>query len=85
MFKIAWKQKAFKQLHKIKNQQDREDIYNAVGTLSNWPDCTNIKALVNHDSQYRLRIGRYRILFNVDTTIKIIEINKVTKRNEQTY
>ena len=85
MFKIAWKEKAFRQLRKVRNQHDKESIYEAVGALQNWPDCRNIKSLVNHEHGYRLRIGRYRVLFDVDTAIKIIEIQEVKKRDESTY
>lgn len=85
MFKIAWKEKAYKQLCKIRNQQDQESIYIAVEALSNWPNCKNVTALSKHECKYRLRVGRYRVLFNADTTVRIIEIHKVAKRNEQTY
>jgi mRNA-degrading endonuclease RelE of RelBE toxin-antitoxin system len=85
MFKIAWKKKAYKQLRKIGNQQDSETIYNSVSELSNWPDCKNVKSMVNHERAYRLRVGRYRILFNADERTKIIEIQEVKKRDERTY
>ncbi len=85
MFKIAWKEKAFRQLRKIRNQQDKEAIYEAVEKLQDWPDCRNIKSLVNHEHGYRLRTGRYRVLFDVDNVVRIIEIQEVKKRDEHTY
>ena len=34
---------------------------------------------------YRMRVGRYRVLFDHDDFIKIIEIQEVKKRDERTY
>jgi mRNA-degrading endonuclease RelE of RelBE toxin-antitoxin system len=35
MFKVAWKEKAYKQLKKIRDSRERETIYDTVGTLAN--------------------------------------------------
>lgn len=35
---------------------------------------SNVKKLVNFDVAYRLRVGYYRILFERDDTLKIIDI-----------
>jgi mRNA-degrading endonuclease RelE of RelBE toxin-antitoxin system len=85
MFKVAWKEKAYKQLKKIRDSREREMVYDAVGTLVNWPTCRNVKALTNHERGYRLRIGKYRVLFDVHATVQIIEIQEVKKRDERTY
>jgi hypothetical protein len=41
--------------------------------------------LTNHEHEYRLRVGSYRVLFNWDGTIKVVEIEEVRKRDERTY
>ena len=38
-----------------------------------------------HRFDYRLRVGRYRVLFNYADVVKIIEIQEVKKRDERTY
>jgi mRNA-degrading endonuclease RelE of RelBE toxin-antitoxin system len=85
MFKVAWKEKAYKQLKKISDNRERETVYDTVGKLTNWPVCRNVKALTNHECGYRLRVGRYRVLFDVQATVQIIEIQEVKKRDERTY
>ena len=85
MFKVAWKEKANRQLRKIRDQRDREAVYDAAGCLADWPECRNVKLLANHEYGYRLRVGRYRILFDVRDTVRIIEIQEVKKRDENTY
>jgi mRNA interferase RelE/StbE len=85
MYGIDWRTKAYRQLHKIRSRQTREEIYDAVETLRNWPDCRNVKALAGHECGYRMRIGDWRILFDVQNRIRIVMIQEVKKRDERTY
>ncbi len=39
----------------------------------------------NHESGYRLRVGKWRILFEAQDRIRVIMIQEVKKRDEQTY
>ena len=86
MNEIRWKPKAAKQLRKIQ-QQEALTIVESVELLENFPACetVNIKRLVNHEYGYRLRVGRYRVLFDHDGDIRIISIEEVKKRDERTY
>ena len=85
MYDIDWKPKAIKQLFRIGDKSDRQSIRDAVGGLSGFPECSGIKRLVNHRNDYRLRVGRFRVLFDVHTEISIISIEEVKKRDERTY
>jgi len=85
MYDADWKPKAIKQLIRIGDKSDRQTIRDAVGGLSGFPDCPGIKRLVNHRNDYRLRVGRYRVLFDVHIEISIINIEEVRKRDERTY
>lgn len=84
MFKINWNKKAVKQLAKI-DGQDRSRIANAVTALADLPNAQNVKALTNYEYGYRLRVGNYRVLFDADTVIRIVEIQEVKKRDGNTY
>ena len=68
-----------------KERQVKADILDAAGTLVNFPNVRNVKALVKHKYTHRLVIENYRVLFNVFETINIISIEEVKKRNERTY
>jgi mRNA interferase RelE/StbE len=85
MYAIDWKPKAVKQLSKIGDKADKLAIRDAVGGLATFPECGSIKRLTNHKYDYRLRVGRYRIMFDVGETVKIISIQEVKKRDERTY
>lgn len=39
----------------------------------------------NYIAQYRLRVGNYRILYDVDDKTKTVWILAIRKRNERTY
>lgn len=84
MYEVLWEKKAFKQLLAIR-QDRRQPITTAAAELRNWPECTGVKRLVGHPYQYRLRVGRYRVLFDVDTNVRIIRIEEVKKRDDHTY
>ena len=85
MYAINWQPRARKQVRKIVDRAVRIDIEEAVDGLRQWPDCTQVRALANHTCGYRLRAGRFRILFDVDTAIRIIDIQEVKKRDDRTY
>ena len=84
MYKIVWAVKALKQLKKIDKPQQKK-VVQGVRQLKEWPECRNVKALENHKYDYRLRIGRYRVFFNIETELKITRIEEVKKRDGRTY
>jgi len=60
-------------------------IADAVATLRDWPHVEQVKSLTGK-SGYRLRVGRYRVLFTVHAGIPlVIRIEEVKKRDEHTY
>jgi mRNA interferase RelE/StbE len=84
MPRIVWTRRAFKQLEKI-DQSMSEAIIIAVRELAAWPECRNVKALSGMPG-YRLRVGRYRVLFTIhDGAPRIVRIEEVKKRDERTY
>ncbi len=82
MKQIEWRKKALRQLRKIQNRNDQHTVYAAVGSLANFPDCDNIKKIKTTE-MYRLRVGRWRVLFT--DSLEIVTIEEVKKRNERTY
>lgn len=85
MHRIEWKPKAVKQLAKLP-AADNANVRRAVGGLAAFPDVPHVKHLVNHRRDaYRLRVGRYRVLFDFDGSVKVITIEEVKKRDDRTY
>ena len=60
-------------------------------SLNPWPGGKRRKKLKGHMvvsqflAQYRLRVGPYRILYDVDTPRKKVIVLKLVKRDEHTY
>ena len=71
--------KAMKDLSKIDKSQALK-ILKSIEHLSNYPDITNIKKLQNHNPTYRLRVGNYRILFDIENNV--IVIGRIKHRKE---
>ena len=80
MNEVQWTPKAIRQLRKIKDRKAQASIRNATRTLTGFPDVAGVKPLINHACDYRLRVGRYRVLFNhIGGGINIIRIEEVKK------
>jgi len=84
MNSIAWTTKALRQARKLP-PADQGNIADAVAGLRDWPHVEQVKALVGKPG-YRLRVGRYRVLFTIHAGISlVIRIEEVKKRDEHTY
>lgn len=81
---INWTRKAVKQLNKI-TREDQVKIYDAAQELAHMPNVQQVKALIRHQYGYRLRVGNYRVLFDWEGSINIVNIEEVKKRDERTY
>lgn len=69
--KISIRKSAIKNLRKV-DKKAKERIHNKILKLKNFPNISNIKKLTHFEPAYRLRIGDYRVLFDVaDDTIVI--------------
>jgi len=85
MVRVVVKRKAYKQLARLP-ERDQTAVFAAITGLESWPDCRAVKALTDR-SGYRLRVGRYRVLFMVDADQNpvVISVEEVKKRDERTY
>jgi mRNA-degrading endonuclease RelE of RelBE toxin-antitoxin system len=81
---ISWTRQAMKQLRRIDAQYHAE-IITGVDTLAHMPGVPNVRALVKHRYGYRLRVGNFRVLFDWHGAIRVVEVQEIKKRNEQTY
>lgn len=85
MNKIIWNKRALKQVRKIPSKT-KEAIISAVENLPTTNGWRNVKSLTNHKYMYRLRVGRFRVFFDLGhNDVKIYLIQEVKKRDERTY
>jgi len=69
--KVEIRKSAIKDLKHI-SEPFKTRIHNKILELKNFPNVQNIKKLTNFEPAYRLRVGNYRILFDIFDDIIII-------------
>lgn len=85
IYKIFLKKSVAKFLNKI-TDKDYNIISKSIYTLVNDPRPFNSKKIATDEKNiYRIRVGRYRIIYFIDDTSKIISILEIKLRRENTY
>ena len=82
---INWQPKALRQLRKIDAHAGKQIRTAVTSELVDLSTARNVKALTNHEYGYRLRVGSYRVFFEYDGAVRIVNIEEVRKRDERTY
>lgn len=87
--RINYSSKAVRQLKKF-NKDEQVLVKNKIKELENPSNSwSKVKSLVNHDCQYRLKIKvgskQFRVLFDFDSSVRIVEIQEIKKRDDNTY
>lgn len=77
--KIELRKSALKDLEKL-DKSVKNKIIKAIQNLQKFPDVSNCKKLTDFDPAYRLRVGDYRILFDVFNDV--IYIARVLNRKD---
>jgi len=69
--RINIRKSAIKDFKKI-DHSDKEVIHFKILELKNFPNISNVKKLTNFEPAFRLRIGDYRVLFDVSEDTIVI-------------
>jgi mRNA interferase RelE/StbE len=82
MYKLEVTKSVEKDFNKI-SKEKHEYLLNAIESLSSNPfPISQYKKLKGTMNSYRLRVGDYRILYEVEDVIKIITVYRVRHRKE---
>ncbi len=82
MFKIIYAKSVKKDIKRIA-PKNLHKIKQGIEELRNFPNISHIKHLSSHSiADFRLRIGNYRVLFDVDWDKKEISILKIGHRRD---
>ena len=80
-FRIEWKRSTRKDLRKLPSAMvDR--IIAAVEQLADDPFPHGLEKLSGSDHAYRIRVGDYRVIFEVISALELIEIQRVRHRKD---
>lgn len=80
-YKVEWKNSAYKELQKLPRPIITR-VVAAVSELSNEPFPHGVKKLIGSEFSYRIRIGDYRVVYEVFESRLIIEIIRVRHRKD---
>ena len=80
-YQIEWKRSAIKELEKLPRPMISK-IVSAVGNLSSNPHPSGVRKLVGSEDSYRIRVGDYRVLYNIIENRLFIEIVRVGHRKD---
>ncbi len=80
-YQIEWKSSAYKELQKLP-RPIIEKVVAAVAELSSEPYPHGVKKLVGSERSYRIRIGDYRVVYEIIENKLIIEIVRVRHRKD---
>lgn len=84
IFKIEIKKSVFKTLRRL-DRQTLDKVEKSIDKLAHDPRPFGYKKLVDEEGLYRIRVGNYRIIYEIHDQILLITVLRVAKRNEDTY
>lgn len=84
IYKIEIKKSVLKTLRRL-DRQTLDKIKIAIDKLAHDPRPFGYKKLVDEEGLFRIRVGNYRIIYEIHDQILLIMVLRVAKRNEDTY
>ncbi len=80
-YRIEWKNSAYKELQKLPRPTIVK-VVAAISDLSNDPYPSGVKKLIGSERSYRIRVGDYRVIYEIVEDKLIIEIVRVRHRKD---
>lgn len=81
-FRLLIKPSAAKEIEAIGQKKDRQRIVSRIAALASEPRPTGCEKLAGSEGRYRVRQGRFRIVYAIDDAARIVEVVKVGHRRE---
>lgn len=66
-------------------RQDFERLNNAIANLASEPRPQGVRKIKGRENSYRIRVGNYRVVYEVYDNDKLILILQIVRRSETTY
>lgn len=81
MFIVQIERKAEKDLKRI-DSEVKPAIANAIRLLSNNPRPPGCRKLVGSENDWRIRVGNYRVIYEIADEIRIVRITRIRHRKD---
>lgn len=81
-YRLLIKPSAAKEIEAVGQKADRQRIVARIGALADDPRPSGCEKLVGEIDRYRLRVGRYRVLYAIEDAGLVVLVVKVGHRRE---
>jgi mRNA interferase RelE/StbE len=88
LYRIEVSPAAYREFVKLKDiikRQDYERLRNALKQLAQEPRPEGVRKIRGVENTYRIRVGRYRIIYNLRDNEKLVLLLQIVRRSETTY
>ena len=79
-YSVRIKTSAIKEIESLSPKKKRQRIIRRIGALKDDPRPAGCQKLVGNEERYRVRQGRYRIVFSIDDAALVVDVFKVGHR-----
>ena len=80
-YELVIERRAEKDLLKI-HKKEVERIYEAISSLESNPRPPGVKKIISEGNAWRIRVGNYRILYEIEDRIRIVTVYEVSHRKD---
>ena len=80
-YRVEWKNSAYKELQKLPRPMIKK-VIEAVADLSANPRPSGVKKLVGSEYSYRIRVGDYRVIYEIIENKLVILVVRVRHRKD---
>ena len=81
-YRVLIKASAAKELEAVDQKKDRQRIVAGIRSLADDPRPSGCEKLAGQDDRYRIRVGRYRIIYEIGDTQLVVFVVKVGHRKD---
>ena len=81
-YRVFIKPSAAKELEAVDPKKDRQRIVAGIRSLAEDPRPPGCEKLVGADDQYRIRVGRYRVIYSVGDGELVVVVVRVGHRKD---
>jgi mRNA interferase RelE/StbE len=81
-YRVQIKTSAIKELEAVAPKKERQRLAGRISALGREPRPSGCQKLAGEGERYRVRQGRYRIVYSVNDSERVVEVVKVGQRKE---
>ena len=81
MYRVLLERAAEKDLARLSGEM-HDRVIGAIQTLANNPRPPGCRKLTGSKNDWRLRVGEYRVVYQIADEIRIVRVNRVRHRRE---